>query len=102
MLIQFVRMYKDRPLEYHNCPVNFVETLNIVRELLGPSRDGSAVKSLALPYHCDDCNRFDERMVQAKRIDMNDKNFGQPPFPCSSCGQPMIIDVLEGEYLDFF
>ena len=101
-LIQFIRQHPDRPLEYHNCPVLFVETLNIVRELMGRDRNPQTVKSLSLPYHCEGCNRFDERLVLSSSIILEDEaTHGQPPFECKKCGEPMILDVKENDYLSF-
>ncbi len=91
-LLDFLRHNASRPLEFHNCPVIFVEMMGIVHGLRGPSANPAVVQSIAIPYQCDDCNKFIDSVAQTSTLDLADANYGQPPLPCDACGRPMAID----------
>ncbi len=100
-LLTFVRAWRPRPLEFHDCPSIFVDTLNIVRDLLGSPRDPGIVKSFAIPYFCAPCELYFDVMVAAGAVDAGADDLGLPPRSCPKCQGVTEVDVDPEEHLAF-
>ncbi len=101
-LMGFMREVKPRPIEFHNCPSIFVDTLNIVRDVLGNPRDPSIVKSFAIPLCCLDCQHFFDAMIQTKDVKADQDDMGLAPQVCPKCGGTETErDVDADEHLGF-
>jgi hypothetical protein len=100
-LLGFVRSWRPRLVEFHDCPSIFVDTLNIVRDLLGSPRDPKIVKSFAVPFYCADCEYYFDVMVKAGAVNIEADDLGLPPRPCPRCQGPTEVDVDPEEHLSF-
>lgn len=102
-LLGFVRKWLPRTLEYHECPSIFIDTINIVRDLLGTPRDPSIVKSFAVPHYCNDCATYFDVMAKATAIVRDADDLGLPKQACPKCkSQDTEIDVEPDEHLAFY
>lgn len=99
--IQFVREHAAKGFEYHNCPVHLVELMAVVRDLLGPARDGRFVVSVALPYRCSPCRKIVDQFLPVAALDLDADGFGREAPVCSKCGEKSELDVDEADYLAF-
>lgn len=89
-LLKFLNQWGDKPLEYHECPSEFIDQVNMIPALLGAKHHGK-VASLYAPYECSSCDNEEE--VFGRPEDFGDAaEGGEPPSrPCSKCGQDMHI-----------
>jgi hypothetical protein len=100
-LVGFVRSVRPRSVEYKDCPSVFVDTINVVRDLLGDDRKASRVRSLGVPFYCDPCDEFHDVLCQLDALKPDVKNLGLPPHDCPKCGSKMLADVESDEFLAF-
>jgi hypothetical protein len=100
-LLAFVRSWAPKRLEYHECSVTFVDAMSIVRDLLGPGRDPTCVKSLYVPLYCEPCDRTYEFLIDYDKVQRDAPRLGLPAQACSKCGRPLVFDLEVDEYFAF-
>ena len=102
-LLVFVRSWHPRKIEYWECPSIFVDTINIVRDLIGSPRNPSIVKSFAVPHYCVACANYFDIMVAAAAINRYADNLGLTASPCPKCqSKDTEIDAEPDGHLAFY
>lgn len=100
-LLGFIRAGSGRTLELHECTTPVISTLNIVRDILGPDRNPKVVKSLALPYFCQECDDCFDVMSTAAAVKLGQEDLGLPAKPCPTCGANCKVDQDAPDLLGF-
>jgi hypothetical protein len=81
------------------CSVAFIAQASMVPAVLGRGR----VVSLWAPYHCDRCDRTDERLLHVAAL--LDRSLGSkvtpPRFSVGQCGGELFFDDLPERYFAF-
>jgi hypothetical protein len=94
---------KDIQINFFNCPKIIVDQMNNVKGFLPK---GAKVKSFAVPFYCESCNKSITKMAT---LDV-DYTEGSESFPgqieidppvCDVCGQQSEIDYAPQKYLYF-
>lgn len=82
-------------LQFVECPPPVVDQMNMVVGFLG---HGEMV-SFYVPMTCEECDEQLDKLFEVKTC----RQLGGklPPVPCARCGENMIVDDLEEQYLMF-
>ena len=78
------------------CSTAFVMQAGMVPRVLGRGR----ILSLYAPYHCDRCDRSDERLLQTGSLG-TDAQHRPPHFRCGECGGDLAFDDVPQRYFAF-
>ena len=100
-MIKMVREWGSRDLEFMECPPVFVDSVNVVRSLLGTPPKPARVTSFAIPYYCPANDKTYDIMVQASEIDIADSQPMIPEPACDECDGELEPDCSLEEYLLF-
>ena len=100
-LLGLIRGLGSRRFVYLDCPSVFVDTLNIVRDLLGEDQDPRVVQSFSVPLYCDSCSTYSSVLVQHAAVKPGAEGLGLPAQRCAKCGGQSSVDVDPEEYLAF-
>ena len=100
-LVGFIRTWRPRALEFYDCSSVMVDTINIVRDLLGTPPDPAIVKSFAIPFFCSACDEYFDVIVKAGSIAFEAPNLGLAARTCPRCNGPTEVDVEPEEHLAF-
>jgi CheY-like chemotaxis protein len=85
------------PYDYVRASVAFVTQAGMVPAVLGRGR----LLSFYAPYHCDVCDRSEDRVLQAGTINVQKGRVTPPPFHCSECGAELAFDDVPERYFAF-
>jgi hypothetical protein len=97
----FIRSWWPRAYEYVHSSSVFIETVNIVRDLLGPNRDPSLIKSLDLTLQCNDCQTHADVPFVLEQLDLARRDLGLDPGVCAKCGSPRALGFEVDDFLAF-
>lgn len=100
-LLGFVRGLGGRKIEFYECPSVFIDTVNIVRDLLGEAHDPRSVVSYSIPHYCDQCSAYVDIMFKYADVRPDEEGLGLPAQRCLKCGGNVYVDVDPEEYLAF-
>ena len=90
-LLKFLNAWGDKPFEYHECPSEFVDQLNMIPALLGVGGHGKVI-SLHVPYECEDCEHEEETLEPVSNYEAVAKSGEDlPTKPCPKCKGKMYI-----------
>ena len=78
------------------CSTAFVMQAGMVARVLGRGK----ILSLYAPYHCDKCDRSDERLLQTASLGA-DAQHTPPHFRCGECGGDLAFDDVPQRYFAF-
>ena len=82
---------------FTRCSVAFTTQASLLPEFLGKGR----VVSFQAPYHCDDCEQDESRLLQAIALVREGPGFVVPRFRCSECGGQLAFDEIPERYFSF-
>lgn len=100
-IIKMVREWGSRKLEFHECPSMFVDSLNVVRSMLGAPPNPERVRSLCVPHYCEKHDETYDILFEIKDIVADNNSIDLPDQHCPDCGEPMELDCALEEYLMF-
>jgi len=93
--IQFLRQLASATAyTFVRCSVAFVTQAAMVPEVLGTGQ----VISFAAPYHCDNCEVDEERLLHTGALGPDRT---PPEFRCSRCGKRLTFDEIPRRYFAF-
>ena len=89
----------DKAEEYtlSRCSVAFTTQAGLLTEFIGRGR----VLSFMAPYHCDRCERDEERLLQAAALAPEGETFAAPRFRCPKCDGQRDFDEIPARYFAF-
>jgi DNA-binding response OmpR family regulator len=96
---EWVTFLRDIPVqgyEFHACSIPFVLQASMVKAVLGRG----SVTSFFAPYHCEDCDLQEERLLQSATI-LAAEDLEPPTFTCPSCAGPLVLDDIAERYFAF-
>lgn len=96
---EWVAFLKQAPIqgyEFHACSVPFVLQASLVPDVLGKG----TVASFFAPYHCENCDYSEERLLQTATILAAD-NREPPVYACPNCEEDLVLDDIPDRYLAF-
>ena len=99
VFINFLGEYSGGPIEYHECPKDFVDSVNMIMQLTSANPAGISVKSVVIPLDCRACGRGDEILVD---IDVYTTKGAKivTGHSCSNCGSRLTPGVeIEDHFL---
>ena len=97
---QWMRAVKAIPADYLGfvrCRPQMVMQLNVTTHFAGAGH----VLSLYLPYLCEPCGRYTERLLDVTTQFPVIASLTPPPVSCDACGQPKIFDDLPEAYFSY-
>ncbi len=96
--VPFVRGLKARggSIVFERCPSVMVRQFNMVPS----TRAGAVIKSVFLPYFCDDCD--DERNDFLLEVSGDEPPFEPPARACPECGAELEFDDVPESYFGFW
>jgi len=100
-IIKLVREWGSRRCEFHECPSVFIDSVNVVRSILGTPPQAERVKSLCIPHYCDKDDTTFEILFQSSDISRGAAEISLAERPCPECGGPLELDCSLEEYLLF-
>lgn len=89
LFLDFLTKWGERPFEYHEAPSIFVDQINYIPALLGPTAANGSIASLFVPYLCDSCGLEDEVLVGIAGNTAVGPDYTPPPRTCPKCGKTM-------------
>lgn len=93
-LLHFVKKTGDRPLEFHECPVETIGMFTIVPALLGKGK--ARIKSFYASYVCPECDRESSTLCRPEEFSLDDDgNIEAPKRNCSIHGGMVFDDEIE-------
>ncbi len=93
--VYFLENANAQGYEFHACSIPFIWQASMVSGVLGRG----TVASFFAPYHCDSCDRHENKLLQSAAVLAADC---QPPvFVCSSCDGEMSLDDIPERYFAF-
>lgn len=94
--VQFLRKANVQGYEFHACSSSFILQASMVEGVLGRG----TVTSFFAPYHCGECDRQEEKLLQSAAVLA--ANYEPPTFNCPDCtNEHMILDDIPERYLAF-
>lgn len=89
-LLKFLAEWGAKDFEYHDCPSEFIDQINMIPALLGTKATGRVV-TLFVPYECAECDNEEE--VLAKVTDFKGLAEGgdAPRRKCVKCGGQLSV-----------
>jgi DNA-directed RNA polymerase subunit RPC12/RpoP len=66
--------------------------------MIANMRGGARVRSVMLPYHCGQCKKDREHVLD---LETGGASKIETEMPCPACGHPMHFDDLAESYLSF-
>lgn len=102
-LLGFAIRWSPKKLEVFECTSDFIETLNVIPELVGVSNSGaSPVKSFYVPFSCVSCTLVQSELFEVgKIIDAGVEFILNAKPACKQCSGQLALDVDPDEYLAF-
>jgi DNA-binding response OmpR family regulator/anti-anti-sigma regulatory factor len=91
---QFLRAAPVQGYEFHACSVPFVLQASLIEDVTGRG----TITSFFAPYHCDACDRQEEKLLQTATILAS--ALEPPTFTCP-CGAELVFDDLPERYFAF-
>ncbi|MBI5480969.1 MAG: PilZ domain-containing protein [Deltaproteobacteria bacterium] len=82
---------------FSRCSVAFTTQASLLPAFLGRGR----VISFQAPYHCDDCERDESRLLQTVALVREGASYAVPRFRCAECGGQLAFDELPERYFGF-
>jgi len=82
---------------FSRCSLAFTTQASMLPQFLGRGR----VISFHAPYHCNDCEHDEARLLQASALVREGGSFVLPRFRCSRCGGQLLFDEIPERYLSF-
>lgn len=98
-LLLMEQLAPRRSCAFVNVNELFVEQANMISNLFGSARH--PVLSFQAPYHCDQCNLEEIRVLDPTQLPMRGDSPVAPEFVCPRCAAPLKFDSLEAEYFEF-
>jgi len=92
----FLRLLKESEYAFVRCSVAFTSQAGMVPAVVGKGR----VVSFLAPYHCDECDRSEERLLQTAALTTPSPAI-PPRFRCSQCGGDLAFDDVAERYFAF-
>jgi len=96
-LLRFVNSLGKTKIEFHNCPISFLDLVNMIPTMLGPNQDPSALKSIEIPYECTEHETV-KLFVDSKELKITGKDVFAPARKCTDCDRDLTIE----EDIEFF
>ncbi|HET6611431.1 MAG TPA: PilZ domain-containing protein [Kofleriaceae bacterium] len=93
---EFLRDAPIQGYELNACSVAFVLQAAMVKSVVGRG----TITSFFAPYHCDDCDFEEERLLQSAAI-LATEDREPPAFACPECGGALAFDDIPDRYLAF-
>jgi CheY-like chemotaxis protein len=92
----FLRLLKESDYSFLRCSVAFTSQAGMVPAVIGKGH----VLSFLAPYHCDECDRSEERLLQSAALTAPTPSI-PPRFRCSQCGGDLAFDDVAERYFAF-
>jgi CheY-like chemotaxis protein len=92
----FLRTMRDLEYGFLRCSVAFTSQAGMVPAVIGKGR----IESFLAPYHCDECDRSEERLLQTAALTKPSPVI-PPRFRCSQCGGELAFDDVAERYFAF-
>jgi CheY-like chemotaxis protein len=92
----FLRLLKETDYSFVRCSVAFTSQAGMVPAVIGKGR----IESFLAPYHCDECDRSEERLLQTAALTVPAPAI-PPRFRCSQCGGELSFDDVAERYFAF-
>jgi CheY-like chemotaxis protein len=96
---EWINFLKEAPIqgyEFHACSIAFVLQASLVPDVLGRG----TVASFFAPYHCEECEYSEERLLQSATI-LAAEGREPPSYSCPSCSEDLTLDDIPERYLAF-
>jgi len=94
--VNFLRRAGVQGYEFHACSTAFILQASLVPDVLGRG----TVASFFAPYHCEECEYGEERLLQTATVLASEAR--EPPeYQCPSCDGVLILDDIPDRYLAF-
>lgn len=94
--VEFLRQAPIQGYEFHACSIPFVIQASLVEDFVGRG----TVTSFFAPYHCEDCDLQEERLLQSATILASDE-LAPPVFNCPNCDGTLEFDDIPRRYFAF-
>ncbi|HEY3357376.1 MAG TPA: PilZ domain-containing protein [Polyangia bacterium] len=92
----FLRLLREVDYTFVRCSVAFTSQAGMVPAVVGRGR----IESFLAPYHCDECDRSEERLLQTAAL-TTPAPVIPPRFRCSQCGGELAFDDVAERYFAF-
>jgi hypothetical protein len=93
--LQFLKSWAPKEFEYYECSAPVIHTINVLPSLLGEPASTDRLKSLALPYLCENCHHDAELIVNVSDLVQNadePDEWDPPNQSCEKCSKEMSYD----------
>ena len=97
-LLKFLADWGPKAFSYDQCPSKFIDQINMIPALLGVKNHGT-VKSLFVPYECNNCDHEEEVLAPVDDYCAFAKGQQAPKRQCPKCASPM--NVLTDSFFVF-
>jgi hypothetical protein len=76
-----------------------IEQAVVIPAILG--KKGTEILAFQAPYYCRQCDIRALQVLETKLLEINGSKIITPVFKCIKCGNPLELDIVESEYLNF-
>ncbi len=94
--VEFLQKAPIQGYEFHACSIPFVIQASLVEDFVGRG----TITSFFAPYHCEECDMQEERLLQSATI-LASESLSPPMFTCPSCEGELEFDDIPRRYFAF-
>jgi hypothetical protein len=100
--LAFALAWTPRKFEFFACTPEFIANVNVIPQMLGSPSDPTQIKSLFVPFACENCKRVENVLIQRDGLEVDGGgDVILASQTCAKCGNPLDLDVEPTEYFTF-
>jgi len=101
MVRDLIHARPDGAVEFHECPPYLVDMLNIIPNLIDVDGHRVHVRSVYVPFRCQDCSLDVDALVRTDEVKKKGHELAVPAKRCQKCARAMGMEVDPHDYFIF-
>lgn len=83
--ILFIKSLGVSLVEFYECSPQFIDTVNMLPDMVSPTGNMKRIKSIVIPYECSKCQKSQELIAVMEKMAKNLEDITLGPTPCPHC-----------------
>lgn len=81
----FIRNYGLKSIEFYECPALFIDTLNMIPDIVSPNNNMKRIKSVFVPHVCPSCRSSENVLVETADVRVQGDECDLMEYKCRRC-----------------